>query len=225
MKSILSCLIILLITAGCKKSHDDNDQNGPGVFPNKVGDTWVYLVNDTSYGASNSATISQYNMTVSIIDSVQLPGAIKANRWVYNYPGGTDTNYVYQHGDTVSFAANTLPSLYIARQYIIPLRLHNSWQYTGNYFLNSLHNVTVDSVSTIIVEGNHFENAYSLSGIPGVPDNFFYIEERIADNVGVVKRYFNKDTSPFVYSKFKVLCGLFNDKDIRRSVFFSVIIN
>ena len=33
------------------------------------------------------------------------------------------------------------------------------------------------------------ENAYALRGIPGVPDNFFYIEEWIADHVGVVKRY------------------------------------
>jgi len=191
MKNILFCFIILLITQGCEKNHNNSNQNGSDVFPNKIGDTWVYLVNDTSYTFSNSATISQYNMTISIIDSVQLPGAIKANRWVYTYPGGTDTNYVYQHGDTISFAANTLSSFYIARQYVIPLRLHNSWQYVENYFLGSLHNVTVDLVSTISVGGNHFENAYALRGIPGVPDNFFYIEEWIADYVGVVKRYFN----------------------------------
>jgi len=130
-------------------------------------------------------------MTISIIDSVVLPGAIKANRWVYTYPGGTDTNYVFQHGDTVSFAANSLPSLTIVRQYIIPIILHNSWEYVQGYFTNLLHNVTVDSVATIVVGGNHFENAYALRGVPGVPDNFFYIEEWIADHVGIVKRYFN----------------------------------
>jgi hypothetical protein len=194
MKNILICFTILVITYSCKKrstGNNNSNQNGSDIFPNKVGDTWIYLVNDTSYAFSNSATISQYNMTISIIDSVQLPGAIKANRWVYTYPGGTDTNYVYQHGDTISFAANTLPSLYILRQYVIPLRLHNSWQYVESYFIGSLHNVTVDSVSAIIVGENHFENAYALRGIPGMPDNFFYIEEWIADHVGVVKKYFN----------------------------------
>jgi hypothetical protein len=192
MKYLLIGFSSLLIVYSCKKgSTGNNNQNGSDVFPNKVGDTWVYLVNDTSYAFSNSATISQYNMTIAIIDSIQLPGAIKANRWVYTYPGGTDTNYVYQHGDTISFAANTLPSLYITRQYIIPLRLHNSWQYVESYFIGSLHNVTVDSVATISVGENHFENAYAVHGIPGVPDNFFYIEEWIADYVGVVKRYFN----------------------------------
>jgi hypothetical protein len=192
MKNILICFSILLLVYGCKKTGTGNsNQTGSDVFPNKVGDRWVYLVNDTSYAFSSSATITQYNMTISVIDSVQLPGAIKANRWVYNYPGGTDTNYVYQHGDTISFVANRLPSLYIVRQYIIPLRLHNSWQYVESYLAGPLHNVTVDSVSAITVGENHFENAYALHGIPGVPDNFFYIEEWVVDFVGVVKRYFN----------------------------------
>jgi hypothetical protein len=188
MKNILICFIILVITYSCKKGdtgNNNSNQNGSDIFPNKVGDTWVYLVNDTS------GTVSQYNMTISIIDSIQLPGAIKANRWVYNYPGGTDTNYVYQHGDTISFAANALPSLYIVRQYIIPLRLHNSWQYFGNYYMDPFHNVTVDSISTIVEGENHFENAYEIRGIPGVPDNYFYLEEWVVDYVGVVNRYFN----------------------------------
>jgi len=186
VKSILFCFSILLITQGCKKSDNNKNQSWPDVFPNKIGDTWVYLVNDTSFVYSNSGTVSQYNMTISVLDSVQLPGGIKANRWVYNYPGGTDTNYVFQHGDTVSFAANTLPYFYIIRQYIVPLRLHNSWQYA----MTSLNNISVDSLSTIIVGTNQFENAYEIRGIPGVPDNFFYIDEWVANHVGVVKRYF-----------------------------------
>jgi hypothetical protein len=190
MKNIFFCFIVLLITYGCKKDNNNNsdsNHSGSGIFPNKIGDTWVYLVNDTSFTSSNSGIVSQYNMTISIIDSIQLSGGIKANRWVYNYPGGTDTNYVFQHGDTISFAANTLPNLYIIRQYIIPFRLHYSWQYV----MNSLHNVTIDSLSAIIVGMNSFENAYDIIGISGMPDNFFYIDEWVADYVGVVKRYFD----------------------------------
>ncbi len=188
MKNILSCAVILFFAMGCRKTNN-NDSNpmGSDIFPNKVGDNWVYRVNDTSYLFQNSGIVSEYNMTVSVTGSVQLPGIGTANVWVYNFPGGTDTNYVFQHGDTISFIANNLPYIYIVKQYIIPLRLHNSWQYV----VNSIRNITVDSLSAITVEGNHFENAYHIGGVPGVPDNFFLLDEWVADNVGVVKRYFN----------------------------------
>jgi hypothetical protein len=194
MKNIIFCFFIIVILVGCQKANSSDDtsvQSQPDIFPDKVGDTWTYLVNDTTYTFSSSATISQYNLTISIVDSVLLPGALKANRWVYSYPGGTDTNYVYQHGDTISFAAYTSSSLLIVRQYIIPLRLYSSWQYVESNFTGPLHYVTVDSVSTIFIGGDRFENAYAIHGVPGVPDNFFYVEEWIADHVGVVKRYIN----------------------------------
>lgn len=191
MKPLFFSLIILLLAAGCRKEDGYNTvyQNGSDVFPNKTGDTWVYLVEDTVFSFSNTGVVSRYNMTVTVTDSVQLPGGIKANRWVYDYPGGPDTNYVYQHGDTVSFITNIPPYTYVDRQYIIPMQLNNSWQYV----INSLNKVSVDSSATITVGQNHFENAYDIRGIPGWPDAFFTIDEWVADYIGVVKRYYRND--------------------------------
>lgn len=197
MKSILFCCIILLLVSGCRKSIDNNagNQNRTDIFPNKVGDTWVYLVNDTSYSFQNPATIVQYNMTVSIIGSVQLSGSITANVWVYNYPGGTDTNYVFQHGDTISFTSNARFYNEMVRQYIIPLRVHNSWQYSWN----SIHDIIVDSQANIIVGQQHFENAFRVQGYPGRPDEIITVAEWIGDYVGIVKRYVNASgtTNPY----------------------------
>ena len=89
---MLFCCIILMFAFGCRKSNNNNNngnQNATDIFPNKVGDTWLYLVNDTTVNRStpHDSTAVQYNLTVSVIDSIQLPGGIKANVWVYTYPG------------------------------------------------------------------------------------------------------------------------------------------
>jgi hypothetical protein len=190
MKNAFFCCFVLLLACGCRKSTNNNNQfnqNGTDIFPNKPGDTWVYQVNDTLFNFQNPGTATQYNMTISVIDQVQLPGGINATIWVYNYPGSTDTNYVFQKGDSIFFAAKIVPDINIVRQYIIPLRLHNSWLYSPN----SIHAITVDSVSGIIVGQHHFENAFRIYGYPGRHDEMFNIDEWIADNVGIVKRYFN----------------------------------
>src|SRR5260221_14233952 len=124
MKNILILSIILLFVSGCKKDNNNTANTiATDTFPNKIGDTWLYLVNDTTINGQDS-TAAQYNMTVSVTDSVQLPGNITANVWVYNYPGSTDTNYVLYHQDTIRFLDKT--KSYITRQYIIPFSLSNS---------------------------------------------------------------------------------------------------
>lgn len=177
--------------AGCKKvNSNNNNQTATDVFPNKVGDTWLYLVNDTTVNRSapNDSPAAQYNLRVSVIDSIQLQGGIRANVWVYIYPDRTDTNYVFQKGDTIRFIDidQTIYSVY-AKQYIIPLSLNSSWQYSTPSFSD----VTVGLQSNIIVGQNHFDNTFHLSGNAGMPDAGFVIDEWIENNVGLVKRHFN----------------------------------
>ena len=199
MKTILSCCVILLFALGCRKNNNNNDnQSSATIFPNKVGDTWTYLVNDTTYDLQNpTPVVAQYNMTVSIIDSVTLTGGVKANVWVYSYPNETDTNYVFQNGDTINFASNKRFYLEIVRMYIIPFRLHNSWEYS----VNSIHDVTVDSQANIIVGKNQFGNSFHISGNPGMPDEVIHIDEWLEDNVGIVRRYVDGSgtNNPFKY--------------------------
>jgi hypothetical protein len=199
MGKVLSCWFILLFAAGCSKNNNNNNnanENATDIFPNKIGDTWVYLVNDTAVhiNTMQSKTVTQYNMTVSIVDSVLLPASIhdiqlppgeEAHVWVFNYSGVTDTNYVYQTGDTVIFFDVNQTSKAFARQYIIPFRLHNSWLYT----VEGLGEVTVDSQVDVTIGQNHFYNTFYIDGSAGMPDEEFNVSEWMANNVGIVQRY------------------------------------
>lgn len=185
MKPVLLYLIAILLASGCRKSSNGNGSNNESTdaFPNKVGDTWVYKVMDTLDNANNR-TSSQYNMNVSITGIVTLPGGIMATIWVYSYLNTSDTNYVYQTGDTIKFLDAT--KSYAVRQYIIPISLHNSWQY-----IPGVSDVTIIEQGNISVGGNNFPNAFHLNGSTGMPDAIFGIDEWIENNVGVVKRYIN----------------------------------
>jgi len=189
MKNIIFCSISLVFALGCRKSNNNNNQNAADIFPNKVGDRWIYLVNDTLVNRSNpDSPAVQYNLTVSVVNSIQLPGGIRANVWVYSFPGGTDTNYVFQRNDTVYFIdINQIVYSIQSRRYIIPLSLHNSWQYS----MPSFHDITVDSQSDIVVGQNHFGNVFHIYGNAGMPDAGYVINEWIEDYVGIVKRHFN----------------------------------
>lgn len=205
MKTILSCCVSLLFALGCRKnSHNNNNQSSASIFPNEVGDNWTYIVNDTSYSDYQpNPIIAQYNMTVSIIDSVTLAGGIKANVWVYSYSGKTDTNYIFLSGDTINFASNKRSYLEIVRRYIIPFRLHNSWKYN----MNSNNDITVDSQANIIVGKNQFDNSFHISGHPDMPDEIIYIDEWLKDNVGVVRRYVDFSGTNGLY-KYRTLWSL-----------------
>lgn len=195
MKYIALTGIILCMLTACSKNTDDSPVNTVQVFPNKVGDRWEYLVNDTSFLVNNPPLIVQYVMIVTVIDSVLLPGNIKANRWVYNTLGSSDTNYVYQHHDTVSFLSYKPFAGNLIRQYIVPFRLHNSWEYS----MNSVHTVMVDSLASITVGQQHFENAYHIFGYPGRADEILHVAEWTKEQVGVVTRYVSNmgTNSPF----------------------------
>jgi hypothetical protein len=187
---ILFCGIVLLAWS-CKKADENPvSKNASDVFPNKIGDLWLYHVSDTVLTLQTVDSIRQYDMTVSVVDSATLPGGIKANVWVYNSPNEKDTNYVFQNADTVNFAAIIGTEMVVIRRYILPLHLHQSWMYNNS----SINNFTIDSEEDIMSGQNQF-HTFHLSGSAGLPDAMVYIEEWIANNVGLVKRYSNNSGS------------------------------
>ena len=198
MKKLLYCCIIALLALSCRKTNPDTTATA-AIFPDKVGNSWLYQVNDTAYSFANPAIITQYNMTVTITDSVTLAGGIKANRWVYSLPGGNDTNYVFKKADTISFISNNRFAMELIRQYIAPLQLHQSWMYS----FSSVNNVSVAAQATITVGQQQFENAFNIKGFPGRPDEIIGIDEWFEDYVGIVKRYVNTSGSnnPYKYRR------------------------
>jgi hypothetical protein len=191
MKIVFLFCGLVLLGWSCKKIHEGSaGHDASDFFPNKVGDTWLYHVTDTLLTTQTVDSIREYDMTVSVVDSTILPGGIKSNVWVYDSPSGKDTNYVFQNADTINFAVLFGPKIEVIRRYILPLQLHQSWIYNTS----SIRNVTIDSIEDIMTGQNQF-HTFHLSGSIGWPDAMVYIEEWIADHVGLVKRYFNNSGS------------------------------
>ncbi len=154
------------------------------VFPNKVGDRWQYLVKDTTIkGAVDSGSV-QYNLDVVIVDTVKWSNGIVATIWQFNSPAGSDTNFVFQTGDTVRFMDKT--NSYVVRQYLVPFRVGASWFYT-----DGIYEANVIGQADLTIGGYNFKNAYEVYGDAGLPDATIGIDEWFADGIGMAKRVFN----------------------------------
>jgi len=194
MKTVIFCLLILLFTTECEKNGDRSSNDSLStIFPYKIGDIWVYSVIDSMFTNQNLDSVKAYDMIVSVTGSTVLHGNTVANIWVYKSPLSADTNYVFQNGDTINFAVTSGNYVDIVRRYVMPLRLHNSWEYSSN----SVHDVTIDSQANISVGINHFDDAFHLFGQPGRPDQIVTVDEWIKDSVGILKRYLNTSNTNF----------------------------
>ena len=175
--------VLLLMAAGCKK-EDTGNAGSLDVIPNTVGDSWHYLVKDTTIQGSQFGGSTQYNVDILIIDTIKLSNGITATVWQYKYPGWTDSNSVYQTGDTLRFMDRT--NSYIVRQYIVPFVTGSSWPY-----IPGISNVTVIGQNAVTVGNNVFAGAWQVYGEAGMPDATFTIDQRFKNNIGFVRLYLN----------------------------------
>ncbi len=183
MKTIHIGVLFLVLVVGCKKSNNINT-NSQDIFPNKIGDTWHYLVKDTTIQGGQDISSIQYDVDVVIVDTVRLPNGITAAIWQYNYPPLTDSNFVFQSGDTLRFMDRT--NSFLVRQYIIPFSTGSSWPY-----ILGIENVSVIGQGTVSIGNNTFTDAWHIYGNAGMPDGIFNVDERFEDHVGFVRKYLN----------------------------------
>ncbi len=183
MKIPFIAFTLLLLAAGCKKNT--NTTASGSSFPNDIGDTWHYLVYDTTTVNNAVSDTTAYNVDVTIVADTTLPGGIMATVWQYQYPDYIDTSFVVQKGDTIEFLNNI--NLQLKKQYIFPFKVNSSWPYA----ICDLDKVTVTEKTSIQVLQKTFENAFHLTGNAGCPDAVFSIDEWFADNIGIVKSYYN----------------------------------
>ena len=183
LKTFYMGVVLLLLAAGCKKTNTQNT-GSPDVFPNAIGDTWHYLVKDTTIQGSMDSGSVQYAVDVLVVDTVKWSNGITAAIWQFRYPGWTDSNYVFQTGDTMRFMDRT--NTYIVRQYIVPFVTGSSWPY-----IPGIANVTVTGQNDVTVGNNVFTNAWQIYGDAGMPDALFTIDQWFKDNIGFVRLYLN----------------------------------
>ena len=183
MKTFYKGVVLLLLAAGCNKSNTQNTSS-LDVFPNTVGNSWHYLVKDTTIQGNLESGSTQYYVDVLIVDTIKWPNGITAEIWQFKYPGWTDSNFVYQKGDTVRFMDRT--NSYIVRQYIMPFVTGSSWPY-----IPGISSVTVIGQNNVTIGNNVFTNAWQIYGDAGMPDTIFTIDQWFKDNIGFVRLYLN----------------------------------
>ncbi len=191
----IGALLILLAT-GCKKSNNGNT-NAQEQFPNTIGDTWHYIVKDTTIQGNLVSGSTQYNVDVLIVDTVKWPNGITATILQLNFPDHVDSNFVYQSGDTIKFFdINT----FLIGQYIFPFTSGSSWQYlpTITPFPES---VIVTGPGDITFGNNDFSGAWRIYGFTGPPDGMFTIDQWFKDHVGFVKKYLNTGGEYTLYTR------------------------
>ena len=190
MKTVIFSFILILLAAGCRKSNNNSNMASNEIFPDKVGDTWRYLVYDTTVAGNVPKAVSQYNVDVSIVADTTLPGGIIATMWKYQYPSFADTSFVILKGDTIQFLNNTI-NLSLIKQYVIPFSVNSSWPNP----LCDHSQVTVIERTDAVVGQAHFLNSFHLLSHSGCPDFSFVEDEWMVDNIGLVQSYFNPSGS------------------------------
>ena len=172
-------VVLLFLAVGCNKSNTQNT-GSRDVLPNTIGDSWHYLVKDTTIQGNLDSGSTQYNVDVLVVDTVKWSNGITATIWQYKYPGWIDSNYVFITGDTIRFIDRT--HSYIVRQYIIPFQTGSSWPY-----IPGISNVTVIGQNDITVGNNAFKSTWQIYGNAGMPDAMFTIDQWFKDNIGFVR--------------------------------------
>lgn len=186
MKTLFFSFMLLLLAFGCRKNNNIGNIASNESFPDKVGDTWHYLVYDTTVVDNAQAGDSQYYLDVSIVGDTSLQGGTMATVWKYQYPAFSDTSFVIQKGDTIRFLYNANISS-LLKQYLIPFKVNSSWPYA----LCNLNEVSVTERAGIQVGQRNFLNSFHLYGNAGCPDGIFSVDEWFADSIGLVKSYIN----------------------------------
>jgi hypothetical protein len=183
LKTVCIGAVLLLLFAGCNKI-DTGNTGSLDVFPNTIGDSWHYLVMDTTIQGNQIGSSTQYNVDILIVDTVKWSNGITAAIWQFKYPGWIDSNFVYQTGDTLRFMDRT--NSYIVRQYVIPFVIGSSWPY-----IPGISKVSVISQHAVTVGNNVFSSAWQIYGAAGMPDAIFTIDQWFKNNIGFVRLYLN----------------------------------
>ncbi len=177
---IYSGLIILLlpfIFIACENSTENkNPTQGTSLFPNTVGDKWIYTVNDSVSGLVDTLTLQIIGTTTGDGKTFTV--------WVRNSKVYNDTFYVNIDHDTVKYYDNPVPNV-IDHKLVFPLDIGNYWKNP-----NQLYDSTnVNSIELVAVPANTYNNAYRIErnwtsfNIHGFSITWF------VNNVGIVKMY------------------------------------
>ena len=177
-KKLMVILFLPLIFAACEKSSVTNPPIGTDVttFPNKVGDKWVYQVQDS---VNNSVD----TLTVEIVGTTTGNGK-NLSIWVLRSNASTDSEFVNINNNTVSFYTDSYANM-VDHKIEFPLVAGNTWYNADQQFDSTI----VKTQESVTVPVNTFADAYRLDRKWGSFNVYGFSQTWFVDNIGVVKFY------------------------------------
>jgi hypothetical protein len=183
-------VLFICFTIACHKSSAPASNT---VFPNQIGNHWLYKYSPSGNPVTDTATIQ-----VRIVGQTILPDGESAKIWVTSYsnaPNYPDTSLVVDSANVVKIyfnnicpnCTNKMPEL--RKRYNFPLQVSDEW-------ISNLNDTTsvLDKLSLQVPAGN-FPNTFQLSKTVGYVTNSFTKDTIfITPNVGVTK-YFQDEFS------------------------------
>lgn len=192
MKNYFTFFILVLITSCTKESNQTPNTSSNQIFPNEVGNHWVYKYDD---GNSNS---EQY-IYVDIVGITTFQGQ-SATIWTSTLQDASnskyllDSSYVVVDNDTAVFYAPpcltcTPQPVYEKRRYVFPLQVGNFW-FTDKFFGDT---TKVLNEKSLTVPAGTFKNTFQLSKTIGYVTNSFTKDSIwLTPNIGMTKYYQNE---------------------------------
>jgi hypothetical protein len=173
-------LFVVLILVSCHKSPSPISISD---YPNKIGDKWIYFVQDSLNHVNDT-------LTVTVLSSTTLNGSASLI-WQYAYSNGTvDTLLAIISGDTINYY--TLPPFpTLSFGLLFPIAPGSNWKD------NSQANYTASYQGSYSSLGHNFSNVYELNHTTqsfgfSLTDNIY-----IEPNIGIVYRKTKEfDTQP-----------------------------
>ena len=181
---LLSCFLLFVALASCHKTNTATLNIGQ--FPNKIGDQWVYLVQDSLAHVNDT-------LTVTVLSAGNLNG-VASLLWQYSYSNGTvDTLQAITSNDTINYYTNPpFPTLSFAL--LFPIASGSNWKDNsgGSYAVSSLGNYTY--------QGQNFTNLLTEAHTVQSFDYSLIDDIYVQPNVGVAyRRTIEFSLGPAVY--------------------------
>jgi hypothetical protein len=185
--------LLLLFGGFLSACHKSKLPASNTIFPNQIGDHWIYKYSPSGDAAADTGTIQ-----VNIVGQTVLPDGESAKIWVTNYstaPNYPDTSLVVDSGSIVKIYFNNIcPNCTDKmpgerKRYDFPLQVSDEWVSNLN------DTTTVLAVLDLLVPAGDFPGTFQLSRTVGYATNSFTKDTIFITSAVGVTKYFQNEFS------------------------------
>jgi hypothetical protein len=187
------CFLLLLVVGFTIACHKSGVPAQNMVFPNQIGDHWVYAYSPSGDPAADTGTIE-----VNVIGQTILPDGEPAKIWVTSYsgvPSYPDTSLVVSSTSTVTIYFNNICPICSdhmpteRKRYNFPLQVSDEWIYNLSDTTRILDELSIQ------VPAGDFPHTFQLSKTVGYAVNSFTRDTIFLTPAVGVTKYFQDEYS------------------------------